>query len=182
MWIEVHLGGFVEKRILRPECDLEALGDGEIGMFLRCFLCVFGFRARFFQRDDGAGGKIAHLRDGGVLLCDEGIELRDLASVSTLLPFAKTEDVSHVCGAGAMEEPFVFPDDVLAQNFRLLAFVPWFFLPAERALDDAGGGLVAIGCQMDRVLEKGWILGQLIHADEGNVPLRGCFRENILDG
>ena len=35
---------------------------------------------------------------------------------------------------------------------------------------------------MDGVLEKGWVLGQLIHADERYAPFRGGFRKDGLDG
>ena len=77
-----------------------------------------------------------------------------------LLFFTEAENVGHVGGAGAVEEPLVFAEDGLAEWLSGGAGAPGAggtrgaFSTEEKILEGEGGGAVAGGVEMDAVVRE----------------------------
>ena len=158
--VEVHVDRFIQQGIFGPERDLKGVVDGEGRRGLRR---EFGIEITRAQGRHGGGvgrGGIqrAEAGDAGFLGGDVGVELEDLDGVLALLLFPEAENVGHVGGAGAVEEPLVFAQDGLAERFGVGAGAPRAGGAGggrgaeEKIFEGEGGGAVAGGVEVDAVV------------------------------
>ena len=106
-----------------------------------------------------------------------------------LLFFAEAENVGHVGGAGAVEEPLVFAQNGLAERLGAGAGAPraggtcGALGAEEKILEREGGGAVAGGVEMDAVVgERGGGRGRQIQRleerEERQTARGGDFAES----
>ena len=158
--VEVHVDRFIQQGIFGPERDLKGVVHGEGRRGLRR---EFGIEiARAQGRLGGGAGcggiERAEAGDAGFLGGDVGVELEDLNGVLALLLFPEAENVGHVGGARAVEEPLVFAQDGLAERFGVGAGAPRAggagggLDAEEKIFEDEGGGAVAGRVEVDAVV------------------------------
>ena len=180
--VEVHLGRLVEQRVFRPQGDFIAVGHREPRVRLGRLGGEGGLGA---GRRLGLGGgrrvERAERRDAGVGFGDELVEAVDFPGVAALFGFAEAEDVGHVGGSRAVEEPVVFTQDGRAQGLGRGAFVPRDGAPAEAALDFAGRRLVAAAVEVDAVVAQAGQAREAVERDERDLPCGGDVAQRAVD-
>ena len=151
---------FIEQGIFGPERDLKGLVDGELRRGLGDEFCdeVADAGGDFRRGGDRGGVEGTQTGDAGFLGGDEGVELEDLDGVLALLLFPEAENVSHVGGAGAVEEPLVFEENGPAKRLSGGAGAPraggagGLLGTKKKILKGEGGGAVAGGVEVDAVV------------------------------